>query len=291
MKMKKRMFALLFVLTAVVALVAAGCTVQENGGGNEGEQMRIASVMPSNTEILFALGLGDSVVGVTDFCNYPPELEGAVGSGEIKSLGDSFNLNEELLVSLEPDLVLFGYPSDVQARLDELEIKSEVIAPASIEEIYASIRRIGELTKSESAAEKLAGDLEAAITAVKDKAAALPEGEKPRVLMLLDLDSLYVVGTGILEDELIAAAGGVNVVTAGGYAQISEEALIEADPEIIICTFPLRERILAEKDAWKELTAVKNEAIHDLDGDLINRPGPRLSEGLELLYSIFHPEA
>ncbi len=291
MKMKKRMFTLLFVLTAIVALVAAGCNVQENGGGDEGEQMRIASVMPSNTEILFALGLSDSIVGVTDFCNYPPELEEAVDSEKIKRLGDSFNLNEELLVSLEPDLVLFGFPSDITDRLDELEITSEVIAPASIEEIYASIRRIGELTKSESAAEKLAGDMEAAINAVKDKAAALPDGEKPRVLMLLDLDSLYVVGTGILEDELIAAAGGINVVTAGGYAQISEEALIEADPEIILCTFPLREQILAEKDAWKEMTAVKDEAIHDLDGDLINRPGPRLGEGLELLYGLFHPES
>ena len=228
---------------------------------------------------------------MTDFCNYPPELAEAVESGQIKRLGDSFNLNEELLVSLEPDLVLFGYPSDVEERLEELEIKSKVIAPKSLAETYASIREIGELTGSQSAAEKLAGDMEAAINAVKEKSTALPAGEKPRVLMLLDLDSLYVAGTGTLEDELINAAGGINVVTAAGYAQLSEEALIEADPEFILCTFPLRDRILSEKDSWKELAAVKDEAIHDLDGDLINRPGPRLSEGLELLYGIFHPQS
>ncbi len=288
--MKKRLLSLVLLLIAAVMLLTAGCGIQNGAGGN-GEQLRIASIMPSNTEILFALGLGEAVVGVTDFCNYPPELDEAVESGQIKRLGDSFNLNEELLVSLEPDLVLFGYPSDVEERLEELEIKSKVIAPKSLAETYASIREIGELTGSQSAAEKLAGDMEAAINAVKEKSAALPAGEKPRVLMLLDLDSLYVAGTGTLEDELINAAGGSNVVTATGYAQISEEALIEADPEFILCTFPLRDRILAEKVSWKELAAVKDEAIHDLDGDLINRPGPRLSEGLELLYGIFHPQS
>ncbi|NMD43390.1 MAG: ABC transporter substrate-binding protein [Firmicutes bacterium] len=288
--MKKRLICLVMLLTMVMLLLSAGCGIQ-NGGGDKGEQLRIASIMPSNTEILFALGLGEAVVGVTDFCNYPPELAEAVESGQIKRLGDSFNLNEELLVSLEPDLVLFGYPSDVEERLEELEIKSKVIAPKSLAETYASIREIGELTGSQSAAEKLAGDMEAAINAVKEKSAALPAGEKPRVLMLLDLDSLYVAGTGTLEDELINAAGGINVVTAAGYAQLSEEALIEADPEIILCTFPLKDRILSEKGSWKELAAVKDEAIHDLDGDLINRPGPRLSEGLELLYGIFHPQS
>lgn len=288
--MKKRLLSLVLLLIAAAMLLPAGCGIQNGAGGN-GEQLRIASIMPSNTEILYALGLGEAVVGVTDFCNYPPELDEAVESGQIKRLGDSFNLNEELLLSLEPDLVLFGYPSDVEERLEELEIKSKVIAPKSLAETYASIREIGELTGSQSAAEKLAGDMEAAINAVKEKSTALPAGEKPRVLMLLDLDSLYVAGTGTLEDELINAAGGINVVTAAGYAQLSEEALIEADPEFILCTFPLRDRILSEKDSWKELAAVKDEAIHDLDGDLINRPGPRLSEGLELLYGIFHPQS
>ena len=288
--MKKRLLSLVLLLIAAAMLLPAGCGIQNGAGGN-GEQLRIASIMPSNTEILYALGLGEAVVGVTDFCNYPPELDEAVESGQIKRLGDSFNLNEELLLSLEPDLVLFGYPSDVEERLEELEIKSKVIAPKSLAETYASIREIGELTGSQSAAEKLAGDMEAAINAVKEKSAALPAGEKPRVLMLLDLDSLYVAGTGTLEDELITAAGGINVVTAAGYAQLSEEALLEADPEFILCTFTLRDRILSEKDSWKELAAVKDEAIHDLDGDLINRPGPRLSEGLELLYGIFHPQS
>lgn len=286
--MKK--YLLPVVMLLVVGLLLAGCGVKENGNGDDTELPRIVSVMPSNTEILFALDLGDALVGVTDFCNYPPELDEAVEEGRIQRLGDSFNLNEELLVSLEPDLVLFGFSSDAVERLAELGIKSEVIAPASMAETYASIRRIGELTGYESAAEKLAGDMEAAIEAVKGKAAALPAEEKPRVLMLLDLDYLYVAGTGTLEDEMIAAAGGINVVEAESYAQISEEALIDADPDIILCSFPFREQILSEKESWKDLAAVIHEAVYDLDGDLINRPGPRLVQGLEQLYEIFHPE-
>ena len=288
----KKKYSLVFLVLAVIVMVLlpGGCGVKGNGAGDAGELTRIVSLMPSNTEILFALGLGDAVVGVTDFCDYPPEMERAVKEGGIRLLGDSFNLNEELLVSLEPELVLFGFASDAVDRIAGLGIAAEVIAPASLAETYASIRRIGELTNSKSAADKMAGDMEAAIEAVKEKA-ALAEDEKPRVLMLIDLDYLYAAGAGTLEDELIAAAGGINVVEAGGYAQLSEEVLIEADPEIIICTFPLKDRILSEKDAWKGIAAVKDEAVHDIDGDLVNRPGPRLVQGMELLYRIFHPES
>lgn len=288
--MKRCLLPAALLLVMVMLLFPGGCAPKGNGAGDEGEAMRIASVMPSNTEILFALGLGDAVVGVTDYCNYPPELEQGVNGGRIKRIGDSFNLNEELLVSLQPELVLFGFASEAVERLEDLGISSEVIAPASLAETYASIRRIGELTDTKAAAEKLAGELESAIDAVRDKSAAMTAKDKPRVLMLLDLDSLYVAGSGTLEDEIIAAAGGTNVAEAGGYAQLSEEALIAADPDFILCTFPLKERILSEKEAWKDLAAVKNEAIHDIDGDLVNRPGPRLARGVELLHGLFHPE-
>ncbi len=287
--MRNKCLLAVTLLIIIAMVLPIGCGVTRNGAGDDEELMRIASVMPSNTEILFALGLGDAVVGVTDFCNYPPELEEAMEAGQIKSVGDSFNLNEELLVSLEPDLVLFGYASDEVDRIADLGITAEVIAPASLAETYASIRLIGELTASESAAEKLAADMEAAIEAVKEKAAALNAEEKPRVLMLLDLDYLCAAGPGTLEDELIAAAGGINVVEVGGYAQLSEEVIIDGNPEIILCTFPLKDRILSEKDAWKDLDAVKNEAIYDINGDLVNRPGPRLVQGLELLYGYFYP--
>lgn len=276
------------ILLIVVVILLAGCGDGGSGAG-EKEELRIVSLMPSNTEILFALGLGDAVVGVTDYCNYPPELEKAVEEGRIQRMGDSYNVNEELLVSLEPDLVLFGFASDAVERLAGLGIKAEVIYPKSLEETYASIRLIGELAGCQSEAEKLAADMEAAVAAVKEKAAAVPDAEKPRVLMLLDLDYLYVAGAGTLENELIAAAGGINVVEVQDYPQINEEAIINYNPDIILCSFPFRDRILAEKEAWKGIAAVQNEAVYDVDGDLINRPGPRLVQGLEQLYAIFYP--
>lgn len=276
------------ILLIVVVILLAGCGDGGSGAG-EKEELRIVSLMPSNTEILFALGLGDAVVGVTDYCNYPPELEKAVEEGRIQRMGDSYNVNEELLVSLEPDLVLFGFASDAVERLAGLGIRAEVIYPKSLEETYASIRLIGELAGCQSEAEKLAADMEAAVAAVKEKAAAVPDAEKPRVLMLLDLDYLYVAGAGTLENELIAAAGGINVVEVQDYPQINEEAIINYNPDIILCSFPFRDRILAEKEAWKGIAAVQNEAVYDVDGDLINRPGPRLVQGLEQLYAIFYP--
>ncbi|HPU00317.1 MAG: ABC transporter substrate-binding protein [Firmicutes bacterium] len=284
--MKKHMLPV--ILLIVVVILLAGCGDGGSGAG-EKEELRIVSLMPSNTEILFALGLGDAVVGVTDYCNYPPELEKAVEEGRIQRMGDSYNVNEELLVSLEPDLVLFGFASDAVERLAGLGIRAEVIYPKSLEETYASIRLIGELAGCQSEAEKLAADMEAAVAAVKEKAAAVPDAEKPRVLMLLDLDYLYVAGAGTLENELIAAAGGINVVEVQDYPQINEEAIINYNPDIILCSFPFRDRILAEKEAWKGIAAVQNEAVYDVDGDLINRPGPRLVQGLEQLYAIFYP--
>ena len=104
--------------------------------------------------------------------------------------------------------------------------------------------------------------MEAAIEAIREKAAALPEENKPRVLMLLDLDSLYVAGAGTLEDELIAAAGGINMVDEEQYAQLSEEALIEGNPDIIVCTFPEREDSFGKR-GMENLNAVMNEAIYD----------------------------
>lgn len=287
--MKKRW---ILALVLLAALLAGGCS---SGPADEaGTDLRIVSLMPSNTEILFALGLEEKIVGVTDYCNYPPALEEAKAEGRIASLGDSFNINEEALIELEPTLVILGHEGETATalieRLEELNIKTEVIVPNTIEETLESILRLGELTGTKEKAEEIVQDMRAAIDRISGAAAKLDQDRKPRVVMLLDLDGLYVAGKGTLEDELIAAAGGVNAVEGEGYNSISEEALISIDPDLILCSFPFKERILEEKTAWSNLKAVREEGIYDLNGDLINRPGPRLVQGLELLYNLFHPE-
>ena len=232
--------------------------------------------MPSNTEILFALGLGEALVGVTDYCNYPPELEEAVAAGRIQRVGDAFNVNEELLISLEPTLVVFGYSTEAAQnladRLNDLGINTEIIFPQTVQQTMESIIRLGDLTGTGERAAALVAEMETAFADAAAATAELPAEDRPKVLMLLDLDSLYVAGTGTLENELIKAAGGVNIVETAGYPQISEEAIIAGNPDIILCSFPFKDRILSEKEAWKERTAVQAEAVYELEGDLINRP-------------------
>ncbi|MEW5784870.1 MAG: helical backbone metal receptor [Bacillota bacterium] len=293
--MKKTTTAFLTLLLALLFIVGCGAPAVDNGVDDEPEiEQRIISLMPSNTEILYALGLGDSVVGVTDLCNYPPEMEEAVAAGRIQRVGDAFSVNEELIISLQPTLVVFGYSTDaaqaVVQRLNDLGIATEVIYPQNIEETLASIVRLGEITGTSERAAELVTGMEAAFEEVRAATAALADEERPRVLMLLDLDYLFVAGPGTLEDELISVAGGLNAVDASGYSAVSEEAIIDSKPDIILCGFPYRERIIAEKGSWQDLPAVQAETVYDLNGDLINRPTPRLVEGLRLLLSLIQPE-
>ncbi|HOL17832.1 MAG TPA: ABC transporter substrate-binding protein [Bacillota bacterium] len=294
----KRIVFLMAVLMLVLILAAAGCGPAEENGGEEEtgapEEQRIISLMPSNTEILFALGLEDSIVGVTNFCNYPPELETAVAEGRIQRVGDAFNINEELVVSLEPTLVLLGYDTDasrsLEERLNNLGISTAIIYPSTVAQTLESILTLGELTGREEKAQELVADMEAALDEIKAATAGIADQDKPRVLMLLDLDSLYVAGPATLEDELITLAGGINVVEAAGYSQISEEIIVESGPDIILCSFPFSDRIYAEKESWKDIPAVAADKVYDLNADLINRPTPRLIEGLQQLLSILHPQ-
>lgn len=302
----KRLTLAILAVVIIFMLAAAGCgeqPVESGENGNNGENgingdngetivdQRIISLIPSNTEVLFALGLGESVVGVTDFCNYPPEMETAVAEGRIQRVGDAHTLNEELIVSLEPTLVLFGFDNEeVVSRLNSLGIVTAVISPRSIDEAVESIITIGELTGRQGKARLLADEMETGFAAVAEKTAALSDEEKPRVAFVLDLEWLFVAGSGTLEDELIALAGGINAFEIDGYDSVSEEVIVESRPHIILGGFPYREQILAEKEAWKEIPAVKNEKVHDIDGDIVNRPTPRLVEGLRQLLDILHPD-
>lgn len=294
--MKRRILFGLVILSFVV-MILGGCAAPppENVIPEQpDEKLRIISLMPSNTEILFALGLGDQLVGVTNLCDYPPGLETAVTAGRIQRVGDAFALNEELIVSLEPTLVILGHDSDASralaGRLNGLGITTEVIFPQSIQQMLESVLRLGEITGRLSEAESLVARMEADFAEIRNKTAGLAETEKPRVLMLLDLDFLFVAGPGTLEDELISMAGAVNVIETAGYNAVSEELIIESDPDVILNSFPFRERILNEKEIWQDLSAVRAGAIYDIDGDLVNRPAPRLVDGLRQLLTIFHPD-
>ncbi|MBS4023065.1 MAG: ABC transporter substrate-binding protein [Dethiobacter sp.] len=250
------------------------------------EPMRFVSLAPNLTEMLFALGLGDRVVGVSDFCNYPLQAL------EIEKIGNAFTPNVEKMIALAPDVVVSPRGSVLQeavALLEQNGINVLVYDPKTIDEIEDVITRIAAMANVDVNGKNLVSGLQMQRKEFAARVAAAGQVSRPSAFILLDLDYLFTVGDGEYLSELIEAAGAVNAASGQGvgYLMLSEEVLFELDPDIIICTFSMSGQVLA-KPAWKELSAVKNGRVFDVEDDLVSRPGPRVILGLEELYRAIH---
>jgi iron complex transport system substrate-binding protein len=252
---------------------------------------RLVSLAPSNTEILFALGLGDKVVGVTDFCNYPEEAK------SIEQVGTYFEPNIEKIFSLSPDLVLAitGLP-EVIAKLEELGIPALILDPSDLEAVLADIQLVGKATGAEKEAEALVSEMRERIAVVTEKAGEVKE--RPRVFCEIDAtdpSKPWASGSGSFMDAMIRLSGGANVAAdaESPWPQLSAEEIIDKDPDIIILAdakYGVTVESVGERPGWEVITAVKEGAIYDIDDDLISRPGPRIVDGLEAVARIIHPE-
>src|SRR4030065_350193 len=171
---------------------------------------RIVSLAPSNTEILFALGLGDKVVGVTEYCNYPQE---AITKPKV---GGFSNVDIEKVVSLEPDLVLATHihGKTVIPALEKLGLTVVALTPTSLPEVLDSITVVGKITGQNKQATKLVSDLRSRIEAITDKTQTLSSNQKPRAFYITWHDPLMTAGSGTLADDVIANAGGQNIASA-----------------------------------------------------------------------------
>jgi iron complex transport system substrate-binding protein len=251
---------------------------------------RIVSLAPSITEILFALGLGDKVVGVDDFSDYPEEAT------TIDSVGSPFpGFNLESLVGLQPDLVL-SLPGEHVAQLEAQEITVVVLQPESLDHLISNIEKVGAITDAEDEAKAVAKDMRDRIVAVTSKTKG---AERPKVFYEIDATDPtkpWTVGPGSFVDSLITLAGGENIGTSGAsaYFQINTEEIINANPDIIVlpdAQFGITVESVAARPGWDSISAVKNNALFPIDDpNLTDRPGPRIVEGLELLAKIIHPE-
>lgn len=249
---------------------------------------RIVSLAPSVTEMLFAIGAGDQLVGVTQFCNYPPEALKKPKVGYA-------NPNLESLVELQPDLVVgpneFLKP-DVVLKLDQLKIPLFVLTEKNIEDIFAHIQTLGRMLDRSTTANAVAMDLRRQIEQIKQRTEKFPP---VRVLYVLNSQPLITVGPGSFIDQLIVLAGGVNVAAKSGtsYPRLSMETVLEDDPEVLVFPVGESEGISdSEQQVWRQwstMTAVKQGRLHQIPSDLLNRPGPRIARGLELLANILHP--
>ncbi len=249
---------------------------------------RIVSLVPSVTEVLFALGVEDRVVGVTRFCNYPPRAQAK------PKVGGYADPSLEAIAALSPDLVFAAADATKPAlvrRLQALGIPVFVVYPRSLEGTVEMIRQVGRAADAPDAGERLAGELEATIAEVRSRVAGLP---RPRVLLCIMVRPLVVAGPDTLGHDLIETAGGRNVVPPGParYPTWGPESLLGADPDVIVVSphpgDPAPARFF---ERWPELKAVASGRVVQIPSDWIHRPGPRLSRGLRALARVLHPGA
>jgi iron complex transport system substrate-binding protein len=251
---------------------------------------RIVSLAPSITEMLFSMEAGEQLVGVTDFCDYPPEAL------KKPKVGYS-NPNLESLVALQPDLVIapndFLKP-DVIVKLEQLKIPVFILADKNVEGIFVHIQTLGRIVGHSSKADTVAMQLRQQVAVIQRRI----QGKVPvRMLYVLNSQPLITVGPGSFIGQLIQMAGGANVAakSATPYPRLSMEAVLQEDPEVLVFPVGKAEGISeSEQQTWRQwltMTAVKQGRLHQISADWLNRPGPRIARGLEALADILHPDS
>jgi len=254
---------------------------------------RIISLTPSSTEFLFALGLGEKVVGVSEYCNYPPEALA------IAKAGDFVQPNIEQIIALAPDFVISDPLQREQfSRLEELEIPFIALYSTSLDDVFAALDLLGRATGAEEEAFLLADEMRRKFAAIEGMIRNSSETDKKvRVYYEISAVPLMSVGSKTVIHDLIEAAGGENIFgdLEMTYPQVSAEAVLERDPEIIV--FPdyhgtegfLSEEMM-QRPGWSDVSAIKSNRLYGMDADLISRPGPRVAEAAEVLAGLFYPD-
>jgi len=309
-KSVKYVLATLIIVVLVVAVYAyiAHQGVDEFEGGDLVDDMgysltltsppeRIVSLAPSNTEILFAVGAGDKVVGVTNFCNYPYDFAAWVEAGNMTSIGSFKNPSVEPIVVLDPDLVLASKQSvDAVASLRNLGVNVLVLDAKNISGVLRDILLIGRAADRYSEAVALESDLRQKIDAIANQAADATSTPK----VYHEVYPSMSAGPETFIDELITLAGGENIFhdASTRYPTVSSEAVIEKNPDIMV--FPDkymgREQFsetmedVKNRPGWELISAVQTDAIYEINSDIISRAGPRLADALETLAKMIHPE-
>ncbi|MCK5124173.1 MAG: ABC transporter substrate-binding protein [Dehalococcoidia bacterium] len=251
-----------------------------------GTPQRIVSLAPSITEILFALGLGDKVVGVTDWCDYPPEAL------DKEKVGSYNTPDIEKIVALNPDLILVAYGTtmDVINNLVGLGLTVFGIKSTDLDDVLNDIRTVGEITDKEVEAQALTSEMAVGIQAVTNQTEELEQ--RPKVFYIIWNDPLQTAGSGTFIHELIEKGGGVNICgNITGYPIISIEEVIARNPEVIITSAWPGIYEWAMNSTELEVTAARQSAsVYMCDDNLVQRPGPRLVKGLEWFAYFIHPE-
>ena len=274
--------------TSVTVTDQIGRTVTING-----TPQRIISLAPSNTEILYALGLGDKLVARTDYDNYPPEVT------QKPSIGGFSTPNIEQIVAMNPDLVLAAQIQAAQVipQLEADGITVVCLNPENLQQVLDSITLVGKVTGAEQAASDLVASMQQRIDAITSKTKDLTAAQRPRTMYLVWPDPIMVGGGDTLQGEMIQAAGGTNIAQdLKGYATMNIESVLAANPQVMIASTGMGEgadagyQFIKTDSRLAETDARVNGQVYAVDQDLVSRAGPRIVDALEAFAKAIHPE-
>lgn len=259
----------------------------------EQEPQRIVSIQTSHTEIAFALGLDDKIVGVSDYCNYPEEAKKKEKVG-------ARDMNVEKILALQPDMVLAtDYHQEKHADILEQfrQAGSKVIvigSASSFEDAYRHMRMIAQATGTEQKAEDIIAGMNERLVAIKEKANTITQPKKVWVEVSPAPD-IFTTGKATFLNEMLESIHAVNVAgDQEGWVKFTEEQIVHLMPEVIITTYGYYVENPADgvlkREGWQEVPAIKDQQVFDVDNDTVTRPGPRLIDGVETLAKLIYPE-
>ncbi|HYJ87540.1 MAG TPA: cobalamin-binding protein [Pyrinomonadaceae bacterium] len=249
---------------------------------------RVVSLAPNLTEIVFALGAGDRLVGNTTYCDYPVEAK------SVTKVGDTLHPSIERIIALKPQIVLVSTASQLEAftrQLDNHKIAVYVTNPKSLDEVFRSMENLGQLLGQEKQAETVVNELQSRAEKVES---ATKQVKPIRVFYQLSGEPLYTIGRDAYLTDLVRRAGGVSVTAdvPSGFPRYSDEAALAAQPEAIILPTggSMGSANATVALSLKNSPAARNNRVYKIHGDLLSRPGPRLLDGLEEMARALHPE-
>jgi iron complex transport system substrate-binding protein len=282
---------------AVVLWVTVACPASVTVNDEVGRSVafpfppkRIVSLAPNVTETLFSLGLDEEIVGVSTHCNYPERAKSK------PRVGSYISLDFEKILSLKPDLVIAtgaGNTKDMVGRLAQWGFPTYVIFPRNFDGVLESIGHLGKVVDREEEATAIIQEMKKRKQRVIELTRGLP---RPRVFLEIGEAPIVTVGKGSFADDLIRLAGGENVAGQEKqmYPRWGMEEILRRSPEVILVSSMNPEgdyqRVLQEWTRWKVIPAVKEGRVYLIDSDLIDRPSPRIIEGLEEIARLLHPE-
>jgi iron complex transport system substrate-binding protein len=293
---KVNIFVFAMVLVDVVGILIATylpaiqATFKKSQEEQSTDKMRIVSLSPGVTEMLYVLGVGDSLVGVTDYCNYPPEAK------RIERVGGLGKPNVEKLLALSPDLIVASgmERNDVLQMLRKSDIRVLKVKIESIDQMFEALRQLGDAVGKRPRADEAIASMQAELKSVALQTEKNRHGPLPRVFVELWDDPLTTIGGTAFLDDVIARAGGVNAAhgLSQPYPRISAEKVIEWDPDVIVIAHMARNpgsaAEIGKRIGWSDMKAIKQERVLcDVPTDLILHPGPRLIDAVKVLAERF----